>query len=265
MPSLEFRENLSGNWLVVSSRLWGRCYGPGVWLFHPCFQFLSGQLEAFYYSDLPLSLTVPSYSFIRVLPFPSLSLLSLPSYSHYHPCLSHSCPHLVSPSLQIHHLSVVMSSFLLSGLQRSTPHSYILLFELVRCLLYHPLSNLIHVNVIPIHSPRCACVCLCFIRSPPLSQFDRHSPLISITHPVRVLFIRLVSIIVVFHTAHAHVSFFVTEPRTANLHFAAYSPLRLLRSTGGVRIPRLSFSLAHPPRNLQHPYIQPTSRTVIFS
>lgn len=45
-------------------------------------------------------------------------------------------------------------------------HTHILLFELVRCLLYHPLSNLIHVNVIPIHSPRCACVCLCFIRSP---------------------------------------------------------------------------------------------------
>ena len=124
MPSLEFRENLSGNGLVVSGRLWGRCYGPGVWLFHPCFQFLSGQLEAFYDSDLPLSLTVPSYPFIRVLPSPSLSLLSLPSSSHYHPCLSHSCPHLVSTSLQIHHLSVVMSSFLLSGLQLPTLHSY---------------------------------------------------------------------------------------------------------------------------------------------
>lgn len=28
----------------------------------------------------------------------------------------------------------------------------------------------------------------------------------------------------VFHTTHAHVSFFVTEPRTINIRFAAYSP-----------------------------------------
>ena len=62
MPLLEFRGKPSDNRLVVSSRRSGRCYSPGVWLFHPCFQFLLGQLEAFYGSDLPLSLTVSSYS-----------------------------------------------------------------------------------------------------------------------------------------------------------------------------------------------------------
>ena len=41
---------------------------------------------------------------------------------------------------------------------------------------------------------------------------------------VRVLFIGLVSTTLVFHTTHAHVSFFVTESRTVNIRFAAYSP-----------------------------------------
>ena len=108
---------------------------------------------------------------------------------------------------QIRHLSVVMSSFLLSACNvprhsysPPSPH-----FELVRSLLYHPPSPtpfmLTSSLFIP---PRCACVCLCFIPSLPTSpRFDRHSPLITITPLVQVLFIGLVSIIVVFHTTHA--------------------------------------------------------------
>ena len=84
--------------------------------------------------------------------------------------------------LQTHHLSVVMSSFLLSALQRSASYSYIRL----------PLLTPIRAGSMPIissHSPasfmltsslfispRCACACLCFTLSPHSPRFDRHSP-----------------------------------------------------------------------------------------
>jgi len=117
-----------------------------------------------------------------------------------------------------------MSSFLLSALQRSTSHSYILLssswFD-----AYYIIPPPTSFMLTSFYSFTTLRVCMSMFHSfLPLSLFDRHSLLISITLAVRVLFIGLVSIIVVFRTTHAHVSIFVMELRTANLHFAAYSP-----------------------------------------
>jgi len=106
-----------------------------------------------------------SYSFSRGFISPDFNPLSLSSTFHRHPCLSHSCPHLMI-FLQIHHLSVVMSSFCF--LPCNVPRR----IHISPCLPLRagsmPIISshyLIHVNVISIHSARCACVCLCFILS----------------------------------------------------------------------------------------------------
>ena len=161
---------------------------------------------------------------------------------------------------QIRHLSVVMSSLLLSPCNVPR-HTHILLspthFELVRSLLYHPPSPtpfmLTSSLFIP---PRCACVRLCFILSLPTSpRFDRHSPLITITPLVQVLFIGLVSIIVVFHTTHA---LLLQNPALlifASLHTLPALPFTLNRQ----RSHHPAFVPSHPFQNLLHPYIQPTT------
>ena len=84
---------------------------------------------------------------------------------------------------QIHHLSVVMSSFCFLPCNVSRRYSYIRLsshLELVRCLLYHPSTPLSHTSFMLMSSlfisPRCACACLCFTLSPHSPRFDRHSP-----------------------------------------------------------------------------------------
>ena len=186
---------------MVSGRRCGRCSNPGVRLFLPYFEFLSGQLEAFYDSDLPFSLTVFSYSFIRVLSVPCLSLLSSSSSSHYHPCLSHSCPHLAFVFPQIHNLSVVMSSFCFLPCN-VLHHTHIFptssWFDAYYII---PLTNLIHVNVIGIHSTTlrvCMSMFHSFLPCPGLIVILPSSLL----RLVRVLFIGLVSTIFVFHTTH---------------------------------------------------------------
>ena len=89
-------------------------------------------------------------------------------------------------------------------------------------------AYLIHVNVTLIHSPRCACVCLCFILS-------THSPSLIVILPSSLLHhsytlysSSLVSIIVVFHTTHARLS----NPALlifASLHTPPALPLTLDR------------------------------------
>jgi len=194
---------------------------------------------------------VSSYSSVGFSQPPPLSLLSLPSSSHYHPCLSHSCPHLMFSFLQIHHRSVAMSSFLLSYLARfhvtliyspllSSSH-----FELVRCLLYHhPLSNLVHVNVIRIHSTTLR-MCMSMFRSsncPGLIVILPTSLLLPLVH---VLFIGLVSIIAVVCVSYrtcACFHFCCRTPHTINLRFSLHPlPLSLLRPTDSVHILRVTF------------------------
>ena len=228
------------------------------------FQFFPGQLEARYDLDLPLSLTGFSYSFSRGFISPTINpLSSSSSFSHRHPCLSHSCPHLMF-FLQIHHLSVVMSSFLLSALQRSTSYSYIP-FSPTRAgsipIISPPYQ--IHVNVISIHSTRCACVCLCFILS-------THSPSLIVILPPSLLHHSytlyssvLCPLYLCFTHTHARVSIFVTGSGIVNLRFTAYPPP-----------PALPFTLdpkgSHPPTfvvpslssssKLTASLIQPTTR-----
>ena len=181
MPLLEFREKPSGNWLVVSSRRCGRCYSPGVWLFHPHFQFLSGQLEAFYDSDLPLS------QFPRILPFGFCQPRLYPSYHchHIHIIIHVSLIHVSTwCSLLSRFIICLLSCRPFCFLPCNVPrHTHIFSTPLragSMPIITSPLSNLIHVNVIPIHSPRCACVCLCFIRS-------SHSPSLIVILPSSLL------------------------------------------------------------------------------
>ena len=129
---------------------------------------------------------------------------------------------------QIHRPFVVMSFFLLSVL----PCNITLIFSSPLPLragsmpiISSPLSNLVHVNVIPIHFTTLR-MCMSMFRSshcPGLIVILLSSLLrLSYTFYSSVLCPTIV--VVVFHTAHAHVSISVAEPHIINLRFTAYSP-----------------------------------------
>jgi hypothetical protein len=117
-------------------------------------------------------------------------------------------------------------------------------------------------NVIAIQFPTLRMCMSMFHSFPPKPRFDRHSLLISITPVVHVLFIGLVSTILVSYDT-SHVPIFVTEPRTVNLRFTAYSPalpfpLDRRRSHRPSFVLPLSLSLSPkltpPPYTIDHSY-----------
>jgi hypothetical protein len=243
MPSLEFRGKPSDNWLVVSSRLCGRCYGPGVWLLHPCFQFLSGQLEALYDSDLPLSLTFSPFGFCQPRLYPSYHCHHL--HIIIHVSLIHVltwCPLLFRfiICLLCH---VVLFAFWLATFRVTLIYSP-LPFELVRCLLYHPPSPTLFMLTSSYSFTHVAHVYV-YVSFLPLSRFDRHPPSsLLLTSLPYAFYSSVLSIIVVFHTTHTRMfPFLLRNPSLLIFSSLHTLPLRLLRLTGGVRIPRLSFSL----------------------
>lgn len=126
MPLLEFRGKPSDNGLVTSSRPCGEGitalgFGYSILVFNSC----QDSLEHFMirtcrsHSQLPHS----SFGFCQPRLYPSYHC------HHLHIIVHVSLIHvpLGVPFSPDSHLSVVMSSFLLSALQRSTSHSYILL------------------------------------------------------------------------------------------------------------------------------------------
>ena len=99
---------------------------------------------------------------------------------------------------------------------------------------------------------------------PPLSQFDRHSPLISIRIPYAFYSSVLCPLSLRFIPRMRIFPLLLRNPAPLIFTSLHTLPLRPLRPTGDARILRLSFPLAYPPRNLLHLYIQPATRTVIF-
>lgn len=108
-------------------------------------------------------------------------------------------------------------------------------------------------------------MCMSMFHSlPPLSQFDRHSPLISIRIPYAFYSSVLCSLSLRFIPRMRIFPPLLRNPAPLIFTSLHTLPLRLLRPTGGARILRLSFPLTHPPRSLLHPYIQPATHTMVF-
>ena len=214
--------------------------------------------------------TCRSRSYSRIPPgfvSPSLSLLSSSPPPHYHPCLSHSCPHLMFFLFQIHHLSVVMSSFCFLPCNARVILIYSTSSPPLRAGSMPIISSLPPTSFMLTSSlfisPRCTCACLWFTLSP-------HSPGLivilqsSLLQPlVHVLFIGLVPTIVVFHTTHARVSIFVTKPRTVNLRFRCIlSRFAFYAQPTTFHVLRVSFPPLPP--KLTPSYIQPTTHTTPY-
>lgn len=198
--------------------------------------------------DLSLSLTVSAISFQPGFVIPAHNPLSLSSSCHRHTCLSHSCPHLMF-FLQIHHLSVVMSSFCFLPCNVAR-HIHIFLPPLpLRAgsmpIISSPTTFMLTSSLFT--PPRCACVCLCFIRSAQSSWFDRHSAIISIT-PSGTRFI---------HRSCVHYSCVSSYHACACFHFCYRSSPAPLIFASLHTPPALPFTLhrqgSHPPTLLLPP------------
>ena len=152
-----------------------RTSSPGVWLFHSCFQFSSGQdnvthlLIALALAPRILSAGVfwvpPSIPRCHNLLSPSsLSLICVLAFMFFlqiHHRLLSCHPFCFLPCNVPRHIAYTrLSSYippLNSRPDSNLPPPY---FELVLCLLYHPPKR----QLLSI-TPRCACVCVCFIHS----------------------------------------------------------------------------------------------------
>ena len=204
---------------MVSSRRRGRCSNPGVRLFLPYFQFLSGQLEAFYgpaplvHSTLvffhpgfvspvfiPLIIAIVFTLSSMSLSFMSLAWRSL--FPRFIICLSSCRPFAFC--LATFYITLIYSPF-----------------ELVRYLLYHlPSPTSFMLTSLVFIPPRCACVCLCFIPSSHRPGLIVILPL-SLLRLVRVLFVGLVPYSCVSYHTHAPVFILLRNPALlifASLH-----------------------------------------------
>ena len=159
---------MTGSWSLVDATKDLPALGFGY--FHPCYRFLSGQLEARYDSDLPLSLVFSHPGFVSPVFIPliiviiftssSMSLSFMSSLDVFSPDSSSVCRHVVLFAFCLATFHVILISLpFRAGLMP---------------IISSPLSYLIHVNVITIHSATLR-VCMSMFHSfPPPSRFDRH-------------------------------------------------------------------------------------------
>ena len=216
---------------MVSGRRCEWYSSPGVWLyFILVLNSYQDSLKHVYDLDLSLSLTVSLIFFQPGYVSPAFNPLSSSSSSNIViPCLSHSCPHLMFFfSLQIHHLCLSSCRpfcFLTCNVPRHISYIHLPAPTSSWFDSYYITPTSFMLTSSPIHPQHVAHVYVYVSFFPfivPGLIVILPSSLLLL--PVHVLFIGLVSIIVVFRTTHAHVSIFVTDPRTVNPRFHCTLP-----------------------------------------